>query len=231
MIVKRKLDFRKSGASRSYLGDFDEPSFCPMCKHAIKPQELYLSTFEDEDDNHFLSVFYLCKHCYQTFIVLHKCNTRDHGGSYTYSSEFLYSAPNRFAAKEFDDSINKLSPQFVKIYNQSLAAETMDLDEIAGLGYRKALEFLIKDFCIHLRSDEEEKIKKLPLAQCINTYISSPEIKTLASRAAWIGNDEAHYVRKQEDRDVSDMKKFITAAVYFIGMVLITEDAAGMAPA
>ena len=41
-------------------------------------------------------------------------------------------------------------------------------------------------------------------------------------------NDEAHYVRKQEDRDVNDMKEFITATVFFIGMVLIADDAATM---
>lgn len=100
----------------------------------------------------------------------------------------------------------------------------------AGLGYRKALEFLIKDFAIHKQPDEEEAIKNKPLMQCIKNYISDDRIITLAERSAWIGNDEAHYIRKQEDRDVSDMKNFIQAIVYFIGMVLITEDAASMTP-
>lgn len=102
------------------------------------------------------------------------------------------------------------------------------LDEIAGLGYRKALEFLIKDFAIHEHPDEEESIKAKPLAKCIKSYITNENITTLAERSAWIGNDEAHYIRKQEDRDVSDMKAFIQAIVYFIGMILITEDAASM---
>ena len=35
---------------------------------------------------------------------------------------------------------------FLTIYNQSLSAEDNNLDQIAGIGYRKALEFLIKDY-------------------------------------------------------------------------------------
>ncbi len=54
--------------------------------------------------------------------------------------------------------------------------------------------------------------------------------KTLATQSAWIGNDETHYIRKQEDRDVQDIKSFIQAIVYFIGMILITEDASTMEP-
>ena len=105
-----------------------------------------------------------------------------------------------------------------------------DRDEIAGLGYRKALEFLIIDFAIHEHPDDEEKIKANSLSKCIKNYIDADHIKTLAERSAWIGNDEAHYIRKQEDRDVSDMKAFIQATVYFIAMVLITEDASSMTP-
>lgn len=68
------------------------------------------------------------------------------------------------------------------------------------------------------------------ISKCINKYIDNERIKTLAERSSWIGNDEAHYIRKQEDRDVNDMKAFIKATVYFIGMILITEDAETMEP-
>lgn len=98
------------------------------------------------------------------------------------------------------------------------------------MGYRKALEFLVKDFSIHEHPDDENKIKSMSLTNCINEYIDTPNIKTLATRSAWIGNDEAHYIRKQEDRDVNDMKSFIHATVYFISMILITEDASSMEP-
>lgn len=61
-------------------------------------------------------------------------------------------------------------------------------------------------------------------------YFGKKNVKLLAERSAWIGNDEAHYIRKQEDRNVSDLKVFIQACVYFIAMTLVTDDAASMTP-
>lgn len=150
--------------------------------------------------------------------------------TYYFKSTICSSEPCRFDKYVFENNIVTLSPQFDKIYNQALAAEAAGLDEIAGLGYRKSLEFLVKDFAIHENPERGDDIKKLMLSPCIKEFIDNPQIKTLVERSAWIGNDEAHYVRKQSNRDVNDMKAFIRATVYFIGMVLITEDAESMNP-
>lgn len=231
LLISKSIKFDSSPGISPYSGSYKEPTICPICKHAIKPTEIFLKDYKDKHEKWFLSGFYLCTSCFQTFVTLHKCSLSSSGSHRSYQSELIYTEPVRFCAEQFDAGISDLSPQFVKIYNQALAAESSGLDEIAGLGYRKAMEFLIKDFCIHLKPDDAEKIKSMPLAQCIKFYVNNEQIQTLATRAAWIGNDEAHYVRKQEDRDVSDMKSFIKATVYFVGMVLITEDAASMSRA
>ena len=195
-----------------------------------------------DDEFFYLSAFEYCPACKNTFVSKYKLTgystphtnephkIKSTNGSHMFSGELISCEPNKFSKQVFDERIINLSPQFDKIYNQALAAETMSLDEIAGLGYRKAMEFLVKDFAIHKNPENTADIKKQPLAQCIKNYISSEDIKTLAERCAWIGNDEAHYVRVQEDRDVSDMKSFIQAMVFFISMILITEDAASMSP-
>lgn len=131
---------------------------------------------------------------------------------------------------KFPESIKELSPAFVKIYNQSEIAEFSGLSEICGMGYRKALEFLIKDFAIHSEPSDSEAIKSMSLSSCIKKYCTISKIQVLAERSAWIGNDETHYVRKHEDRDFSDMKNFIQAIVCFIGMNLATEDAKSILP-
>lgn len=69
-----------------------------------------------------------------------------------------HSSPVNFKEREFDAKLKKVSPQFVKVYNQALKAEEFSLDEIAGLGYRKALEFLIKDFAIYNNPEKAEWI-------------------------------------------------------------------------
>lgn len=214
----------------NYHGEYEEPSLCPLCKHAIKPQELNFSLFKDERDHWFFSITYLCKHCYQTFIVLHTCiprRTKNANGlpSYFYAADIIYMEPNRFKEMEFDPKINSLSPQFVKIYNQALAAESSNLDEIAGMGYRKALEFLIKDYLIHENPDDAETIKKMELGNCIANKVGNERLKTVASRSAWLGNDQTHYTQRFENRDISDLKNFIDATVYWVSMELITEEA------
>lgn len=232
MLINKSFYFGNS--SGQYSGQIEEPTTCPICKHALKPQELYCKDYKNEQGVWFVSSLYLCTHCYQSFLTLHKCTSLErnvNSAPRSFRVEFLYAEPMRYVEEHFDSGIEDLSPQFVKIYNQSLAAESSGLDEIAGLGYRKAVEFLVKDFCIHQNPDGEETIKELPLSQCITRYVNNAQIQTLATRAAWIGNDEAHYVRRQEGRDVSDMKNFIKAMVYFVGMILITEDAGSMSPA
>lgn len=126
-------------------------------------------------------------------------------------------APITPKGKEFNDEITEISSNFTEIYNQSFFAEQTGLALISGIGYRKALEFLIKDYLIFQNPDGEEEIKKLLLNQCINK-MENPAIKEIAKRATWIGNDEAHYVRKWEDKDINDLKKLIEVTVYFISM-------------
>ena len=188
-----------------------EPSECPICKKHIIGKILY-GAYHDN-----LPYFYTydyCPACENVFMATHN----DDGDVISYE-------PKTFTERRFSNELTALSPQFVKIYNQASAAESSSLDEIAGIGYRKALEFLVKDFAISQNNDDTDKIKSMPLSQCINTYIDNAKIKKTAISATWLGNDETHYVRKFENRDINDMKKFIEALVYFISMDLIVSDA------
>lgn len=214
---------------------YEEENTCPICKANISPKYLSSAYFMKYNDVSHIAVSNYCTGCKSVFVTdyeITKDVNKPTGSSTRYYcvEKKVSSEPNRFVAQVFDKHINNLSPSFVKIYNQALAAESRSLDEIAGLGYRKSLEFLIKDFAIAEHPDDEGKIKSMMLSPCIKNYIDDHRIKTLAEKSAWIGNDEAHYVRKQEDRDVSDMKNFITATVYFISMILITKDAETIPP-
>lgn len=210
---------------------YDPVNKCPVCKANISPVAICAFAYEDINEEFTNAcVLNYCTGCHSAFITTYHIATSNDGSGRSNGISCLSSEPNRFAKQIFDERIISLSPQFDKIYNQALAAESSGLDEIAGLGYRKALEFLIKDYATYEHPEDTEEIKSKPFVQCIKSYISNEAIVTLAERSAWIGNDEAHYIRKQEDRDISDMKSFIQAIVYFIGMVLITEDAASISP-
>lgn len=117
----------------------------------------------------------------------------------------------------FGETINSISPGFVKIYNESFSAEQMSLMEVCGVGYRKALEFLIKDYVLEGKDQKVvESIKRMQLAQCIETYVTDMNVKNVSKRAVWLGNDETHYVRKWEEKDVQDLKGLIRLTVRWI---------------
>ena len=228
MKQRQKITCNMESYNDAYFS-YDPVSSCPLCKISLSP--VYVASVLNSSS--LASVINFCTGCNEVFITRYQIASDPelYSSSICYEAHSLLSSePNRFTPEVFDSAIENLSPQFVKIYNQALAAETSDLDEIAGIGYRKALEFLVKDFAIHLHPEDEESIKKAPLAQCIKDYIDSPQSTTLAERSAWLGNDEAHYIRKHEDRSIADLKNFILAIVYFISIILITEDASSITP-
>ena len=126
--------------------------------------------------------------------------------------------PNTLPSKRsFSDIIKEVSPDFEKIYNQAYYAEQFSLDQICGVGYRKALEFLIKDYLMLDKDDSgKEVIKNKFLNNCIREDVSDNRIKEVAKRAVWLGNDETHYARKWAEKDVSNLKSTIDLTVRWI---------------
>ena len=195
---------------------------CPICNSSIAPVEK--SKFFNSDSKMYFFMFE-CPACNKGFITHYNyTNERKIKNDISYNMlKLVNSYPKVPELHQFDENIKKLSSNFCEIFNQAYVAEQMNLNEIAGIGYRKALEFLIKDYCIDKNKEQEEKIKKEPLSQVITNYILSDKIKNLAKASIWIGNDETHYVRKYEDKDIKDLKRFISATVAYITYELIAD--------
>jgi hypothetical protein len=71
----------------------------------------------------------------------------------------------------------------------------------------------------------------MQLGNCIAEYVKNDRISQTAARATWLGNDETHYVRKWEDKDVKDLKNLIGLTVRWIEMEQMTDDAIKDMPA
>jgi hypothetical protein len=61
-------------------------------------------------------------------------------------------------------------------------------------------------------------VRRKFLGNVISEYIDEEVIKNCAKRATWLGNDETHYTRKWEDRDIHDLKALIGITMNFIDM-------------
>jgi hypothetical protein len=124
--------------------------------------------------------------------------------------------PKRPVPIAVPELVSAISPMYVEVMNQVLAADTAGLDQLAGIGMMKAIEFLVKDFATKEYPDKEKAIKEATLAQCINNYIDDTRIKETAKRATWLGDDETHYVRKWETKDIGDLKILVRSTVNWI---------------
>lgn len=185
---------------------------CPYCHTDIEVQP----TFFLKLNNGTFRVLLKCKKCDEAFIG-HYIIVRDR----TCLLTKLIGGNLKFT--DFSKNINEASPNFVKIYNQSEHAEKENLEEISGIGYRKALEFLIKDFLIAKNPEKEDEIKRKFLGNVIKDYLDNERIKGIAERASWLGNDETHYTKVWNDKDVHDLKKMINIIVNYIDTELLTD--------
>jgi hypothetical protein len=93
--------------------------------------------------------------------------------------------------RKFDDNIAAVSPLFVKIYNQAATAEAYKLDDVAVLGYLKALEFLVKDYLKSLpeNSSKAETIEKMPVMNCMSTLAVEDLKKFIDLTLSVVGSD------------------------------------------
>jgi hypothetical protein len=193
---------------------------CPICHHALLPRFVHAHYGgTDLTGNIAIQILYLCtrEECQKLFISYY----RPIGDHYCFKN----SLPLIKSKRGFSESISKISPSFNKIYNEAFIAEQDGLLEICGVGYRKAFEFLIKDYLIKtLPENRHQEIKRKFLGKCISEDIDNKNIKDVAKRAAWLGNDETHYERQWSEKDLNDLKKLIDITVYWIDMQLATED-------
>ena len=134
------------------------------------------------------------------------------------------SVPFEFLTTSHTETIESISADFCEIYTKSEKAEQQGLNLVAGPGYRKALEFLMKDYACMLEPDKKDTIERMLLGPCIAMYIKSDQIKAIARRAAWLGNDETHYVRKWADKDVNDLKKLISLTLHWVEPEKLSQD-------
>ncbi|WP_430816557.1 hypothetical protein [Carboxylicivirga sp. RSCT41] len=206
------------GGQKSVSYDHN-PSSCPFCHQSITPR-----TYQAFNKSSILEITFICPNpkCGRAFFAIYKNGYSSIGKN---PSTFYYvnSSIGNVEGREFSNNITKISSLFTEIYNQSLESESIGLNHIAGIGYRKALEFLIKDYLISLNPDDSNTIKSKFLGNCIKDYIDNKNLKSVAERAVWLGNDETHYVRKWEDKDIKDLKKLIDLTLHWIEMEILTE--------
>ena len=198
----------------------DIPDECPQChnKGTFLSLNLYYNARPISAEKQ-LEIIFRCPNskCHEVFIGYYNSL----GGNIF---QLHHAEPSKYVVREFSETIKAVSLDFPTIYNQALKAEHDGLNQICGPGYRKALEFLIKDYLISKAAEavDKEAIKAEKLGDSISNRIQDANIKGVAKRAAWLGNDETHYTRNWEQKDLQDLKNLVDLTVHWMEAEALT---------
>ncbi len=199
---------------------YDEPNECPLCHQSIAPIQFNWATFDKVIEE--IEYVFRCPNGKCQRLIIGRYKRRPNDVRFIYDQvEFV---PSAVLPTPLSKEVRDVSPDFAQIYTQAEHAEQLGLKLLCGPGYRKALEFLIKDYLSFLRPDDAEAIKKLFLGKCISDYVEDARVREVAKRANWLGNDETHYVRTWEGKDLSDLKTLIKLSVHWIQMDILTKN-------
>ncbi len=199
---------------QNYKVEIKAPNICPHCHITINPRYLHSQETLDTDDTPILITTWICTNdsCNKIFLAIFK-EVDDNLIFARFLNGFPKGPdwPKPIIDLKDGDSINAAKPtetRFIKTYLQSLVAENEGLDEIAGMGFRKAIEYLVKDWAIKNKPEDKEKIKNAWLGEIIKTYYTG-DLKDILERATWLGNDQAHYKKLFEEFDTTILKELI----------------------
>lgn len=193
--------------------DIEEPRICNHCDHT--GEQIFISGVFCEVPIYDSKAicFFSCYFCMK--ISIHFMSyIRTHESEWLSTNDVLPKDNSNSKELFFSPEMVEKFPEFVNIYNQSQRAQDDGLNQIAGMGFRKALEFLVTDFLLSYPPDgvDEEWLTdpKTSLSNKIEK-LENQRIKKISKAISFIGNDETHYTRRHPEHDVESIKTFIKA--------------------
>lgn len=188
------------------------PEECHYCHTNIEPEFLNGAIVKGDAQRLFMESIFQCKNPSCNSLIIAYYQRRNIKVPF----KLVISAPIHIGDKIVNSEIMNISPNFVKTYNQLLWAEHNGLNLILGIGYRTALEMLVKDYLLYLEPNNKE-IWNGSLYSSINK-IENQNIKNLPKKVTWISNKELNYARNWSKKDIDDLKRMIDVIATYITM-------------
>lgn len=185
------------------------PATCPNCGVANNPQSNFIGLYSN------IAAFtHLCTRCSKYHYTMQAIRANDG------EAEELFLCYPEYSVEKVPTLLLEHCPNFSRVYSQALRADSEGLEDLAGMGYRAALEFLIKDYALAFNLDTLEDIAKLKtLSTTISHYFNKKNGELLAFNTAEVvsivGNDFTHWY-KEHDFTLSDIKNYLDIMITYI---------------
>ena len=179
------------------------PQTCPWCGIGNNPTNNEAGHLEIQEGRIF-TMHHRCPSCKKYHMTNQECL---HQADKT-TMVLVY--PNKVAIN-MDPLFIEHAPRFVEFYSEAIEAEKMGLENIAGTGYRSAIECLIKDYALDFKLDDKEYLSnpKLSFNNAIDRYIKDDELlKGALHFIREVGNDYTHW-DKSSNISLLTMKHYV----------------------
>lgn len=192
---------------------------CPYCNQTGRQEPL---TGSMNTRQNVLSITTECLNCNNLSMHIYFC-VDNYSGSFDTHYQNTY--PNFTNDINIPEKVQQEYPDFLRILIQSQKAEDSDLNELAGMGYRKALEFFVKEYVTKnlYNGTEKDSILSEPLGETIKR-LENPLLQSISKASSWLGNDQTHMVQKHPEYGVDDIKKYIKVMTNLVEAEFVAEE-------
>ena len=179
------------------------PKTCPLCGIGNNPTNNEAGKLEISE-GYIFTMHHRCPSCKQ----YHMTNQEYLHQSDETTMVLVY--PNKVVS-DIDRLFIDHAPRFVEFYSEAIEAEKMGLDNIAGTGYRSAIECLIKDYALAFELDTKEYLSdpKLTFNNAIDRYVKDDDLlKSALHFIRTVGNGYTHW-NKSTSISLPQLKNYV----------------------
>lgn len=201
------------GYNKTYT--LEIPSLCPWCQVSFNPVITPRHHYSENNETVWMLQLH-CSYCSKdsVSVVVGKSDS-------LLKQRMLYPEPQ---GTSFDELLVSLSPRFVELYRSAERAEQRGDLDLAGMGYRAALEVLLKDYAESSTEDSKAKIGKKNLGQAISDYFGDNPLGMIpADEVRLTANDFVHWARPDDFDPVESLSEEKAYLSVFIQVVTTLE--------
>lgn len=209
--MKESVKIKLVDGTGGYQATIDTIHKCPYCHQSSSCEIFTQGIATNRDDINFIVQ---CTACGKIFFTKYKMNLG-------FNLIPLTIFPNSSFQNQFPKELSQISPKFIEIYEQAITAKNSNLNELVGIGLRRAFEFLITDYIKNVLSVEPKKTLEQKIEQ-----IDVKNVNVHSTLIRWVGNDTTHTRVTHPEFSVDDMIKSIEIVVYYLHSEYISNELA-----
>lgn len=179
------------------------PQSCPLCGIGNNPTTNEVGRLEIQE-GYVFTLHHRCPACKKYHMTNQEYLNQDD------KTTMILVYPNKVVI-DIDDLFIEHAPRFVEFYSEALEAEKMGLENIAGTGYRSAIECLIKDYALAFELDDKEYLSdpKLTFNNAIDRYVKNDDLlKGALHFIRTVGNGYTHW-NKSTSISLPQLKNYV----------------------